>query len=71
MRPMTREAIKAAFRLAINKSKSRAEARRLDRLRGKYLSGNLTPTEALIGWLDLTLTLDPYAGKRQSLRGAA
>jgi hypothetical protein len=63
--PLSRDAIKAAFRLAINKSKTRTEARRINRLRGKYLSGTLTPIEALIGWLDLTLDakVDPkYPG---------
>jgi hypothetical protein len=56
--PPTRDAIKAAFRLAINTSKSRAEARRLNRLRGRYLSGTMTETEAMIGWMDLKLGFD-------------
>lgn len=53
--PLTRDAIKSAFRLAINKSRSRAEARRLTKLRSKYFAGTLTPLEAMIGWLDITL----------------
>lgn len=57
-RPLTRDAIKASFRLAINNSKSRLEARRINKLRSKYLSGALTATEAMIGWLDLTLGFD-------------
>lgn len=59
MKPLTRDAIKAAFRLAINTCKSRGEARRINKLRAKYLSGNLTADEAMIGWLDLTLTVKP------------
>jgi hypothetical protein len=59
MKPLTRDAIKASFRLAINKSTSRTEARKINKLRARYLSGNLTPDEAMIGWLDLTLTSKP------------
>lgn len=57
--PLTRDAIKAAFRLAINTSKSRGEAQRINKLRSRYLSGHLTADEAMIGWLDLTLTVKP------------
>jgi hypothetical protein len=53
--PKTRKAIKDAFRLAINQSKTRTEARRIDRLRGRYFAGTLTSTEAMIAWLDLKL----------------
>ena len=50
-----RKAIKNAFRLAINRSKTRTEARRIDRIRGKFFAGTLTPIEAMIAWMDLKL----------------
>lgn len=63
---MNRESIKKAFRLAINRSKSRGEARRIDRLRGKYFMGTLTQTEAILGWLDLKLESKDYGNSRVS-----
>lgn len=67
MKPLTRDAIKAAFRLAINTSKTRTEARRINKLRSRYLSGKLSVDEAMIGWLDLTLTFGKVDPKHPGL----
>ncbi len=58
-KPTARDALRSAFRLAINKSKTRSEARRLDKLRSRYFAGKLTPTDAMLAWLDLTLDVKP------------
>jgi hypothetical protein len=61
----TRENLKKAFRLAINKSKSLAEARRLNKIRSKILSGTMTETEALIAWIEVTHDVKKTLGDGQ------
>lgn len=51
--------VKKAFSLAINKAKTRDEARRLNKMRARFFSGHMTADEAIIAWLEVTSMCKP------------
>ncbi len=54
-----RHAIKSAFRLAINRSRTHDEAVRLTKLRTKFFSpGGMTEDEAILAWLEVTTSMN-------------
>jgi hypothetical protein len=59
--PEKRHKIKAAFRLAINKSKSLTEARHFNKMRARFFDAQkpMTEDEAILAWLEVTLACKP------------